>query len=158
MSTRGLNFLGRARLCSVAADGAGARFPPALMPAHCTLSIFFPSLLCFRLRLCGITDDASKLLSRGFQQCPAVEEIILSWNALGDGGAQVLASILPGMETLKMLDLEKNLIGACGATRLAEELVRCPEIQFIRLWDNPVPKGLAESLTSQDPRLCFSFC
>lgn len=118
----------------------------------------FEHLRKIELRLCGITDDASKLLSRGFQQCPAVEEIILSWNALGDGGAQVLASILPGMETLKMLDLEKNLIGACGATRLAEELVRCPEIQFIRLWDNPVPKGLAESLTSQDPRLCFSFC
>lgn len=28
--------------------------------------------------------------------------------------------------------LEKNRIGACGATKLAEELVRCPEIQFVR--------------------------
>ncbi|XP_068267312.1 protein NLRC5 isoform X2 [Nyctibius grandis] len=108
------------------------------------------------LKLCGITDDASKALSHGFRQCPSMEEIILSWNALGDGGAQELASALPGMEKLKMLDLEKNRIGACGATKLAEELAKCPEIQFIRLWDNPVPKGLAENLTSQDPRLCFS--
>ncbi|XP_027541141.1 protein NLRC5 [Neopelma chrysocephalum] len=109
------------------------------------------------LKCCGITDEASKSLSQGFRQCPSVEEIILSWNALGDGGARELASALPEMEKLKVLDLEKNRIGGCGATKLAEELAKCPEIQSIRLWDNPVPKGLAESLTSQDPRLCFSF-
>ncbi|NWI27802.1 NLRC5 protein, partial [Sula dactylatra] len=117
----------------------------------------FEHLRKIELKLCSITDDASKSLSHGFQQCPSMEEIILSWNALGDGGAQELASALPGMEKLKMLDLEKNRIGTCGATKLAEELAKCPEIQFIRLWDNPVPKGLAEDLTSQDPRLCFSF-
>ncbi|NXK10545.1 NLRC5 protein, partial [Herpetotheres cachinnans] len=117
----------------------------------------FEHLRKIDLKLCGITDDASKSLSHGFQQCPSMEEIILSWNALGDGGARELANALPGMEKLKMLDLEKNRIGACGATQLAEELAKCPEIQFVRLWDNPVPKGLAENLTSQDPRLCFSF-
>ncbi|KAM7040058.1 protein NLRC5 isoform 2-T3 [Acridotheres tristis] len=120
-------------------------------------------LPCFKrlrrmdLKFCGITDDASKSLSLGFRQCPSLEEIILSWNALGDGGAQELAIALPKMEKLKVLDLEKNRIGASGATKLVEELAKCPEIQFIRLWDNPVPKSLAESLTSQDPRLCFSF-
>ncbi|XP_039931663.1 protein NLRC5 [Hirundo rustica] len=120
-------------------------------------------LPCFKhlrkidLKCCGISDDASKSLSLGFRQCPSVEEIILSWNALGDGGARELATALPKLEKLKVLDLEKNRIGACGATELAEELAKCPEIQLIRLWDNPVPKGLAESLTSQDPRLCFSF-
>ncbi|NXJ25323.1 NLRC5 protein, partial [Dicrurus megarhynchus] len=109
------------------------------------------------LKFCGITDDASKSLCLGLRQCPSMEEIILSWNALGDGGARELATALPEMAKLKVLDLEKNLIGACGATKLAEELAKCPGIQFIRLWDNPVPKGLAESLTSQDSRLCFSF-
>ncbi|KAJ7402199.1 protein NLRC5 isoform X1 [Pitangus sulphuratus] len=109
------------------------------------------------LKFCGITDDASKSLSHGFRLCPSVEEIILSWNALGDGGARELASALPEMEKLKVLDLEKNRIGACGAAKLAEELAKCPEIQSIRLWDNPVPKSLAEDLTSQEPRLCFSF-
>ncbi|NWT58152.1 NLRC5 protein, partial [Erythrocercus mccallii] len=117
----------------------------------------FQHLRKIDLKFCGITDDASKSLSLGFRQCPSVEEIILSWNALGDGGAQELATALPKMEKLKVLDLEKNRIGACGATKLAEELAKCPEIQFIRLWDNPVPKDLAEKLTSQDPRLCFSF-
>ncbi|XP_065704064.1 protein NLRC5 [Patagioenas fasciata] len=117
----------------------------------------FQHLRRIDLKLCGITDDASKSLSRSFRQCPSMEEITLSWNALGDGGARELASALPEMEKLKMLDLEKNRIGACGATKLAEELARCPEIQSIRLWDNPVPKGLAQNLTSQDPRLCFSF-
>ncbi|NXP00277.1 NLRC5 protein, partial [Certhia brachydactyla] len=126
----------------------------------CALSKGLP---CFKhlrkidLKFCGITDGASKSLSLGLRQCPSMEEIILSWNALGDGGAQGLAIALPKMEKLKVLDLEKNRIGACGATKLAEELAKCPEIQFIRMWDNPVPKGLAESLTSQDPRLCFSF-
>ncbi|KAM6409014.1 protein NLRC5 [Rhynochetos jubatus] len=119
--------------------------------------LYFEHLRKIDLKLCGITDEASKSLSRSFQQCPSMEEIILSWNALGDGGAGKLASALRGMEKLKMLDLEKNRIGACGATKLAEELARCPEIQSVRLWDNPVPKGLAENLTSQDPRLCFSF-
>ncbi|NWH89242.1 NLRC5 protein, partial [Aegithalos caudatus] len=120
-------------------------------------------LPCFKhlrnidLKLCGITDEASRSLSRGLRQCPSLEEIILSWNLLGDGGARELATALPKMEKLKVLDLEKNRIGARGATKLAKELSKCPEIQFIRLWDNPVPKGLAESLTSQDPRLCFSF-
>ncbi|NXI37381.1 NLRC5 protein, partial [Galbula dea] len=109
------------------------------------------------LKLCGITDEAAKSLSHGFQQCPSMEEIVLSWNILGDGGAQELASALPGMEKLKVLDLEKNHIGACGATKLAEELAKCPQVQVIRLWDNPVPKELTENLTSQDPRLCFSF-
>uniref|UniRef100_A0A8C0AQF5 NLR family CARD domain containing 5 n=1 Tax=Buteo japonicus TaxID=224669 RepID=A0A8C0AQF5_9AVES len=117
----------------------------------------FEHLRKIDLKLCGVTDDASKSLSHGFRQCPSMEEIILSWNALGDGGAQELASALPGMEKLKMLDLEKNRIGTRGATKLAEELAKCPEIQFIRLWDNPVPRDLAENLTSQDPRLCFSF-
>ncbi|NWS24922.1 NLRC5 protein, partial [Polioptila caerulea] len=120
-------------------------------------------LPCFKrlrkidLKFCGITDGASKSLSLGLRQCPSMEEIILSWNALGDGGARGLAIALPKMEKLKVLDLERNHIEARGATKLAEELAKCPEIQFIRLWDNPVPKGLAESLTSQDPRLCFSF-
>uniref|UniRef100_A0A8C3MQY2 Uncharacterized protein n=1 Tax=Geospiza parvula TaxID=87175 RepID=A0A8C3MQY2_GEOPR len=120
-------------------------------------------LPCFRrlrkidLKFCGVTDGASKSLSLGFQQCPSMEEITLSWNALGDGGAQELAIALPKMEKLKVLDLEKNCIGACGATKLAEELATCPEIEAIRLWGNPVPKGLPETLISQDPRLCFSF-
>uniref|UniRef100_A0A8D2NMX2 NLR family CARD domain containing 5 n=1 Tax=Zosterops lateralis melanops TaxID=1220523 RepID=A0A8D2NMX2_ZOSLA len=128
-----------------------------------TIHALSKGLPCFKhlrkidLKFCGITDDASKSLSLGFQQCPSVEEIILSWNALGDGGAQELAIALPKMEKLKVLDLEKNCIGVCGATKLAEQLAKCPEIQFIRLWDNPVPRGLTESLTSQDPRLCFSF-
>ncbi|XP_010084097.1 PREDICTED: protein NLRC5, partial [Pterocles gutturalis] len=117
----------------------------------------FERLRKIDLKLCGITDEASKSLSRAFRQCPSMEEIILSWNTLGDRGAGDLASALPGMEKLKMLDLEKNCIGACGATKLAEELAKCLEIQLIRLWDNPVPKDLAENLTSQDPRLCFSF-
>uniref|UniRef100_A0A8C0UJE6 NLR family CARD domain containing 5 n=1 Tax=Cyanistes caeruleus TaxID=156563 RepID=A0A8C0UJE6_CYACU len=88
-------------------------------------------LPCFRhlrrmdLKFCGITDRASKSLCLGFRQCPSMEEIILSWNALGDGGARELAIALPKMEKLKILD--------------------------------PLPKGLAERLTSQDPRLCFSF-
>ncbi|XP_075290148.1 protein NLRC5 [Opisthocomus hoazin] len=126
----------------------------------CALSEGLPCFEHLRkidLKFCGITDGASKSLSHGFRQCPSMEEIILSWNTLRDGGARELASALPGMEKLKMLDLEKNRIGTYGATKLAEELAKCPEIQFIRLWDNPVPKGLAENLTSQDPRLCFSF-
>ncbi|XP_074865154.1 protein NLRC5 [Carettochelys insculpta] len=128
--------------------------------AICTLSEGLPrftGLQKIELKLCGISDGVSKQLALGFSRCPVIEEIVLSWNSLGDEGALQLAAVLPGMARLRMLDLDKNLITARGAVKLAEELAKCGGIQVIRLWSNPVPKDVEESLTKQDARLNFSF-
>ncbi|XP_073163554.1 protein NLRC5 isoform X3 [Lepidochelys kempii] len=117
----------------------------------------FTRLRKIELKFCGISDGVSKHLALGFSRCPVIEEIILSWNSLGDEGALELATVLPRMARLRMLDLDKNRIAARGAKKLAEELAKCCGIQVIRLWSNPVPKNMEESLTKQDARLHFSF-
>ncbi|KAM7146941.1 protein NLRC5 isoform 2-T4 [Macrochelys suwanniensis] len=89
----------------------------------------FTRLRKIELKLCGIGDGVSKHLALGFSRCPVIEEIILSWNSLGDEGALELATVLPRMARLRMLEL----------------------------WSNPVPKNIEESLTKQDARLHFSF-
>lgn len=55
--------------------------PLFLAPAHCALCFFSPC--CFSLKLCGVTDDASKSLSHGFRQCPSMEEIMWVWEWMG---------------------------------------------------------------------------
>lgn len=52
-----------------------------LAPAHCALCFFSPCF--FSLKLCGVTDDASKSLSHGFRQCPSMEEIMWVWEWMG---------------------------------------------------------------------------
>uniref|UniRef100_A0A8C6ESN0 NLR family CARD domain containing 5 n=1 Tax=Marmota marmota marmota TaxID=9994 RepID=A0A8C6ESN0_MARMA len=81
----------------------------------------------------------------------------LSWNLLGDEAAAELAQVLPRMGRLKRVDLEKNRITACGAWLLAEGLAQGSAIQVIRLWNNPIPPGVAQRLQSQEPRLDFAF-
>ncbi|XP_067406051.1 protein NLRC5 [Emydura macquarii macquarii] len=117
----------------------------------------FTQLRKIDLKFCGISDGVSKHLALGFSHCPIIEDIILSWNSLGDEGALELARVLPTMAMLRLLDLDKNCIAARGAKTLAEALAKCCGIQVIRLWSNPVPKDVEESLTKQDARLQFSF-
>ncbi|XP_015265813.1 PREDICTED: protein NLRC5-like, partial [Gekko japonicus] len=84
------------------------------------------------LKMCRITDSASRPLASGLSRCALLEEIVLSWNALGDESALELAMILPGMERLRILDLDHNEITACGIRGLAEELIQCRRIQSVR--------------------------
>ncbi|XP_062997416.1 protein NLRC5-like isoform X2 [Elgaria multicarinata webbii] len=108
------------------------------------------------LKACGISDCASKTFALWVSRCPLLEEVILSWNQLGDDSALELATLLPAMEKLRVLDLDKNCITAHGAGRLAKELVRCRGIQFIRLWCNRIPKDVEQKLREQEPRLHFA--
>uniref|UniRef100_A0A8D0GG49 Uncharacterized protein n=1 Tax=Sphenodon punctatus TaxID=8508 RepID=A0A8D0GG49_SPHPU len=109
------------------------------------------------LKLCEISDCSSKPLVLSMSCCPLIEEIILSWNSLGDESALQLAMVLPVMTRLRILDLDKNLITAHGASRLAESLAQSPGIQIVRLWKNQIPKNVEENLGKQDSRLHFSF-
>ncbi|KAM3828829.1 protein NLRC5-like [Vipera latastei] len=109
------------------------------------------------LKVCGISDGASQILIVGLSCCPFLEEIVLSWNKLGDETAKELAMVLPGMIRMKILDLDNNSITTYGASMLARQLSRCPGIQTIRLWHNPILKDVKQKLADQEPRLHFAF-
>nr|XP_042133231.1 protein NLRC5 [Peromyscus maniculatus bairdii] len=116
-----------------------------------------PRLRKIDLISCKIDDQAAKHLATSLMFCPALEEILLSWNLLGDEVAAELAQVLPQMGQLKRVDLEKNRITACGAQLLAHGLVQGSCVPVIRLWNNPIPADVAQSLQSQEPRLDFAF-
>ncbi|XP_070307364.1 protein NLRC5 isoform X4 [Odocoileus virginianus] len=116
-----------------------------------------PLLRQLDLVSCEIDNQTAKPLAASFVLCPALEEIMLSWNLLGDEAAAELARVLPQMGRLKRVDLEKNRITAYGAWLLAEGLAQGSGIQVIRLWNNPIPPDMAQHLQNQEPRLDFAF-
>ncbi|XP_077607390.1 protein NLRC5 [Crocuta crocuta] len=116
-----------------------------------------PLLRRIELVSCEIDDHTAKPLAASLLLCPALEEILLSWNLLGDEAAAELARVLPQMGRLKRMDLEKNRITACGAQLLAEGLAQGSGIQVIRLWNNHIPPDTVRRLQSQEPRLDFAF-
>ncbi|XP_076988624.1 protein NLRC5 isoform X2 [Tamandua tetradactyla] len=116
-----------------------------------------PLLRKMDLISCEINNQSAKPLIASLMLCPALEEILLSWNLLGDEAAAELARILPQMGRLKRVDLEKNRITACGAWLLAEGLAQGSGIQVIRLWSNPIAPNMAQRLQSREPRLDFAF-
>uniref|UniRef100_A0A8C0K0V1 NLR family CARD domain containing 5 n=1 Tax=Canis lupus dingo TaxID=286419 RepID=A0A8C0K0V1_CANLU len=116
-----------------------------------------PLLRQIDLVSCEIDNHTAKPLAASLVLCPALEEILLSWNLLGDEAAAELARVLPQMGRLKRMDLEKNRITACGAWLLAEGLAQGSGIQVIRLWNNPISPTMVQHLQSQEPRLDFAF-
>ncbi|XP_045674339.1 protein NLRC5 isoform X2 [Phyllostomus hastatus] len=121
------------------------------------LRLRLPLLRQIDLVSCEIDDQAARPLTTRFELCPALEEILLSWNLLGDEAAAALAQVLPRMERLKRVDLEKNRITAHGAGLLAEGLAQTSGIQVIRLWNNHISPDEAQRLQSREPRLDFAF-
>ncbi|KAI5762661.1 NLRC5 [Gulo gulo luscus] len=116
-----------------------------------------PLLRQIDLVSCEIDNHAAKPLAASLVLCPALEEVLLSWNLLGDEAAAELARVLPRMSRLKKMDLEKNQITACGAWLLVEGLAQGSGIQVIRLWNNPISPDTAQHLQSKEPRLDFAF-
>ncbi|XP_013371595.1 PREDICTED: protein NLRC5 isoform X2 [Chinchilla lanigera] len=116
-----------------------------------------PLLRRMDLGSCEIDNQTAKGLAASFVLCPALEEILLSWNLLGDEAAAELAHVLPRMGRLKRVDLEKNRITTAGAWLLAKGLAQGSGVHVIRLWNNLVPAAVAKHLQSQEPRLDFAF-
>uniref|UniRef100_A0A8C7ESV1 Protein NLRC5 n=1 Tax=Neovison vison TaxID=452646 RepID=A0A8C7ESV1_NEOVI len=116
-----------------------------------------PLLRQIDLVSCEIDNHAAKPLAASLVLCPALEEVLLSWNLLGDEAAAELARVLPRMSRLKKMDLEKNQITACGAWLLVEGLAQGSGVQVIRLWNNPISPDVAQHLQSEEPRLDFAF-
>ncbi|KAM5138153.1 protein NLRC5 [Mantella aurantiaca] len=108
------------------------------------------------LKVCEVTDIACKSLAKALGCSKNVEEIILSWNIIGDEGSCAFASVFKQMGNLKTLDLEQNQIKDEGAEAMAQALGVCSYIKKIRLWGNPISREKQEKLKKQDPRLNFS--
>ena len=58
---------------------------------------------------CEIDNQTAKPLAASFVLCPALEEIMLSWNLLGDEAAAELAQVLPRMGRLKRVEYEGHI-------------------------------------------------
>ncbi|XP_037372292.1 protein NLRC5 [Talpa occidentalis] len=122
------------------------------------VSPFYKGLALLRqidLVYCELDDQTAKPLIASLVLCPALEEILLSWNLLGDEAAAELARVLPKLGQLKKVDLEKNRITARGAWPLAVGLAQGSGIQVIRLWGNSIAPEMQQHLQSQEPRLVF---
>ncbi|EPY77113.1 protein NLRC5 [Camelus ferus] len=63
-----------------------------------------PLLRKIDLVSCEIDNQTAKPLATSFMLCPALEEILLSWNLLGDEAAAELARVLPRMDRLKRVE------------------------------------------------------
>ncbi|XP_012588623.1 PREDICTED: protein NLRC5 [Condylura cristata] len=105
---------------------------------------------------CEMDDQTAKPLVASLVLCPALEEILLSWNLLGDEAVAELARVLPKLGRLKRVELEKNRITARGAWLLAEGLAQGAGTPVIRLWKNPIAPEMAQRLQSEEPRLVFT--
>ncbi|XP_075045070.1 protein NLRC5 [Mixophyes fleayi] len=127
---------------------------------HCLVKLteglpHFKLLKKINLNICGVTDSVCKSLAEAFVCCQNLEEIILSWNSIGDVGACALSAVLKQMRKLKTLDLERNQIRAPGAEAVAEALSVCLWIKEVRLWNNSISKETERTLQNQSPRLKF---
>ncbi|GAB5582296.1 protein NLRC5 isoform X10 [Prionailurus iriomotensis] len=70
-----------------------------------------PLLRRIDLVSCDIDDHTAKPLTASLLLCPALEEILLSWNVLGDEAAAELARVLPRMGRLKRMEYDGHLLG-----------------------------------------------
>ncbi|XP_044125855.1 protein NLRC5 isoform X2 [Bufo gargarizans] len=107
------------------------------------------------LKLCGVSDSVCKSLANVLGCCQNLEEIVLSWNRIGDDGLCALSSSLKHMRRLKKMDLEKNQIRVKGAEAMAQALSVCLWIKVISLWGNLLTKEMAEKLHKENARLSF---
>ncbi|KAG8510072.1 Protein NLRC5, partial [Galemys pyrenaicus] len=55
---------------------------------------------------CEMDDQTATPLLASLELCPALEEILLSWNLLGDESAAELARVLPKLGRLKRVEYE----------------------------------------------------
>uniref|UniRef100_A0A8D1D0F4 Protein NLRC5 n=1 Tax=Sus scrofa TaxID=9823 RepID=A0A8D1D0F4_PIG len=114
-----------------------------------------PLLRQIDLMSCEIDNQTAKPLAASFVLCPALEEIMLSWNLLGDEAAAELAQVLPRMGRLKRVEYEGHIWrGHKGERRAKGRPVSCGKTN---LWNNPIPQDTAQHLQSQEPRLDFAF-
>merc|ERR1711907_531380 len=82
-------------------------------------------------------------------KCPALEELNLSRNRVGDGGAKHIAKILPQCTSLVKFDISFNLVGNPGAQALIEmfeSFGKHPSLEEMRLIGNDLGSTIQDEL------------
>ena len=98
--------------------------------------------MCWRCRcFCG----PAAVSEQRFEQCvgfdpaaPSLEELELSLNEAGVGGARALADAISGKTRLKKLNLSENELEDRGALLIAKALKGLPALQVVDLTINQV--------------------
>lgn len=74
-------------------------------------------------------DEFAEILNDVLAKMPAIEDIFLDRNFIGDTSAVLLAQKLEGLSSLKTLSLELNSIGKTGMQALAKLIAQKPDLQ-----------------------------
>jgi len=110
-----------------------------------------------RLTECEIGDEGAVALSRLLS--PALRELCLTSNSVGDRGILEIAQVLPACDSLERLLLDRNNIGDSGAKALGTHLLRS-NVQELTLGShlggNPIGEegveAIAQALNDELPR------
>ncbi|XP_065129902.2 MHC class II transactivator isoform X2 [Paramisgurnus dabryanus] len=81
----------------------------------------------------------------------SLQHLDIEKNKIGDSGAKMLAGVLHFLKSLKFLNLSQNCIGDAGVERLAKALVSVPSLQSLSLYGNLITDNGAEQLASVLP-------
>ncbi|XP_040499355.1 dynein regulatory complex subunit 5 [Ursus maritimus] len=90
------------------------------------------TLKIFRLTRSKVDDDKARILIRSLLDHPALEELDLSHNLIGDRGARAAAKLLSHSH-LRVLDLANNQVRAPGAQSLAHALAHNTNLTSLNL-------------------------
>lgn len=90
---------------------------------------------------CSLQGRSLQPLAQVLPQCPGLEHLDLSWNAIEDAGLQMLAPSIAGCTRIKRLVLTANFLGDIGAEHLAPILAQLPELEYLDVARNGL-KGL----------------
>ncbi|XP_031203022.1 dynein regulatory complex subunit 5 [Mastomys coucha] len=90
------------------------------------------TLKIFRLTRSKVDDDKARILIRSLLDHPALEELDLSHNLIGDRGARAVAKLL-SHSRLRVLNLANNQLRASGAQSLAHALAHNTNLVSLNL-------------------------
>ena len=77
-----------------------------------------------------------------------LEELNISYNNLGDHGAELLSEGITNTKTLRVLDIGCNNIGPSGTTAIANALSNNTSLEELYMYDNPIGLDGAKALGS----------
>jgi hypothetical protein len=98
----------------------------------------------------GITDGGAKLIARALRQSNTVlQELVLSGNRIGDGGAARLSELLKTDRMLRHLDISSNEISARGLSDLLSGATKNRTLEVLNISGNT---GVAQH-DAADPQL-----
>ncbi|XP_051571547.1 MHC class II transactivator-like isoform X2 [Myxocyprinus asiaticus] len=81
----------------------------------------------------------------------SLEHLDLEKNKIGDSGAEKLAGALHFLASLRLLNLSQNCIGDAGVEKLSQALVSVPSLQSLSLYGNLIADTGAEHLATVLP-------